>query len=274
MVNSVSFDHRLTFESFGVRVVLESDNVELLRFATDIAEKALVGNIVFLENDSGKPVRTFGLRSVDGSFEQYENGIRTNHGIWELPFFKYFNSMLRLTIAENAVDRVFVHSGVVGWEGNAVLFPARSFKGKTTIVVELIKLGAEYFSDEYAVIDLDGYVHPFPRDLSIRGLNYEFDETEVPPSLIGKAVGDKPVPIGSVILTEFEKGSIWEPEVLSVGQGVLETMPHAISLFRDTELTMRVLARAFESAVIHKGPRGEAPETATKILEFLNSVRN
>src|SRR5579871_3891142 len=41
-----------------------------------------------------------------------------------------FERDLHLFVAEWAHDRVFVHAGVVGWKGRAVLLPGRSLAGK------------------------------------------------------------------------------------------------------------------------------------------------
>jgi len=48
---------------------------------------------------------------------------------------------------------VFVHAGVVAWRGRAIVLPGYSRAGKSTLVAELLKLGATYYSDEYAVLD-------------------------------------------------------------------------------------------------------------------------
>src|SRR6266550_220612 len=63
-----------------------------------------------------------------------------------------FESNVHLHVAEMARHRVFVHAGVVGWKGKAIVIPGRSFSGKSTMVSELVKAGATYYSDEYAVL--------------------------------------------------------------------------------------------------------------------------
>src|SRR6186997_3026660 len=71
-------------------------------------------------------------------------------------------------VAERAPDHLFVHAGVVGWEGRAIVMPGASFAGKTTLVQAWLEAGATYYSDEFAVLDRDGRVHPFARPLAIR----------------------------------------------------------------------------------------------------------
>src|SRR6185503_1071009 len=85
-------------------------------------------------------------------------------------FLEQFESHVQLTVAEFAPRRIFVHAGVVAWNGTAILIPGSSFSGKSTMVAELLRAGATYYSDEYAVIDEHGRVHPYPRDLRIRSI--------------------------------------------------------------------------------------------------------
>jgi hypothetical protein len=67
-----------------------------------------------------------------------------------------------------------VHSGVVAHDGRAILLPGPTHAGKSTLVAELVRLGAPYFSDEYALIDADGRVHPYPRPMLLRdGSGYD-----------------------------------------------------------------------------------------------------
>src|SRR5438876_6947053 len=82
--------------------------------------------------------------------------------------FDTLESDLRLVVAEFARHRVFVHAGVVGWKGKAIVIPGRSFSGKSTLVAELVRAGATYYSDEYAVLDVEGNVHPYPRPVVMR----------------------------------------------------------------------------------------------------------
>ncbi len=83
--------------------------------------------------------------------------------------FAVLETEIRQSVAASAERRTFVHAGVVGWRGRAIVVPGRSRSGKTTLVAELVKAGALYLSDEFAVLDGRGRVHPFAKPLSIRG---------------------------------------------------------------------------------------------------------
>ena len=75
---------------------------------------------------------------------------------------------VQLYVARSARRRIFVHAGVVGWRGRAIVIPGRTFTGKSTLVAALVRAGAAYYSDEYAVFDQQGRVHPYPTPLSLR----------------------------------------------------------------------------------------------------------
>src|SRR5262249_26128145 len=89
-----------------------------------------------------------------------------------------FDQSLNLGIAERAPARIFVHAGVVGWRGRAIVIPGRSYSGKSTLVAALVRAGATYYSDEYAVLDSRGRVHPYPKPISLR------QARDVPPRLV------------------------------------------------------------------------------------------
>src|SRR4030095_9548952 len=79
-----------------------------------------------------------------------------------------FEADVQIYVAEMAPERVFVHAGVVGYRGRGIVLPGRSFAGKSILVRELVRAGAQYYSDEYAVLDSAGGVHPYLRPLAIR----------------------------------------------------------------------------------------------------------
>ena len=267
--NSLSSSgYELVFESYGVRVKLEASDAELLADAEQTARKALIDN--FSELTGSTAEHTFGIRSdAESILYLYKDGEQISYDDRRDRFFKFFDSVLRITVAEHAVGRVFVHAGVVAWKGKAIVMPADSFCGKTTLVSELVKAGAEYYSDEYAVFDEAGLVHPFSRDLSVRYMDGQtVGERQVSIASIGGRVGSEPLPVGLVVLTRFEEGAEWKPERLTLGQGILEMVPHTIPRLAETALSLKVLNTAVSDAIILRGPRGDAKTLALMLLSF------
>ncbi len=267
-------DAEFTFESYGVRVKVRTSGPELLKDAEQTVRKALLDRLTILENDDTE--HSFDIASDDdGTLVLFKDGERISHDRSRTRFFKFFDSMLRITVAEYAVDKVFIHAGAVGWKGKAIVIPANSFRGKTTLVSELVRKGAEYYSDEYAVLDESGLVHPFPRDLSVRSQDGgEMLETSVPVEDLGGKAGSIPIPIGMLVLTEFDKDAVWEPHQLTRGQGIMEVIPHTIPRHFKTQSSLKVLNTALSDAIILKSPRGEAADFAIELLNFFDNYSN
>lgn len=179
-----------------------------------------------------------------------------------------FERELELYIAEHAKRRVFVHAGVVGWKGRAILIPGRSLSGKTTLVAELVRAGATYYSDDYAVLDARGRVHPYPRPLSLRA-EPTAKPTKHPVEELGGKVGTVPLPAGLVIVSSYRPGAHWRPRRLSVGLGVLELLSNTVSAQRQPDVVLPVLQQAVSQAMILKGTRGEALIIRDKILAMI-----
>ncbi len=274
VISDQAFDFKLVFESYGVRVKLEATSKDLLEKASFAAESALLGRLEIIENVNAEHSFGFSLGDEGETLFLYENGERITSDISVKRFFRFFDSLLRIKVAEFTRDRVFIHAGVVGWNGRAIVIPANSFCGKTSLVAELVRNGAEYYSDEYAVLDENGLVHSFPRDLAIRYFDGELREKIVNPGSLGGRVGRVEIPIGLVLLTEYEAGAVWSPETLTAGQGIIEMIPHTIPRRSNTEFSLKVLNTSVSDAIILKSPRGEASDFAVEILSYFDNYIN
>jgi hypothetical protein len=179
--------------------------------------------------------------------------------------FRTLENELQLFVAEWAQKRVFVHAGVVGWKGRAIVIPGRSMAGKSTLVAALVRAGASYYSDEYAVLDGHGYVHPFPRLLALRQPDGKRPQ-RVSAQELGGAAGTKPLPVGLVAVTKYLPGSAWKPRCLTPGAAVLELLDNSIPTLRQPELVWNTLNRLAPGTRHVKGMRGEARETAHALL--------
>ena len=175
-------------------------------------------------------------------------------------------SEVHLSIAAHATSVVFIHAGVVAVPGGAVVVPGRSMSGKTTLVRELVARGAQYLSDEYAVITAEGMVVPYSKPLSIRT---DHGVDRVPGSSVG-AVAGGPVPVRAVVHTCFEPGAAWSPERGGGASVVMPLFDNAVAARVRPELVLdHTVAVARSGAVSYHGPRGEAAQTAELILDHL-----
>jgi hypothetical protein len=69
-------------------------------------------------------------------------------------------------VAQRSRQMLFVHAGVVGWRGLAIVMPGRRPSGKSTLVEALVRRGAVYYSDAFGVLDGAGMVHSYARDMN------------------------------------------------------------------------------------------------------------
>ena len=178
---------------------------------------------------------------------------------------------LQLYVAEQARRRVFVHAGVVGWRGRAIVIPGRTMSGKTTLVKALVEAGATYYSDEYAVLDERGRVHPFLKPLSIRE-NGGGCAKEILPEALGGMSGVKPLPVGLVVATSYREAARWRPRQLLPGRAVMALLAHTVSVRREPERALTTLRKVVADAPVLKGARGEAEEVAETLLGRLTAL--
>lgn len=176
---------------------------------------------------------------------------------------------LHHTIAEHASEHVFVHAGVVAWQGRIILVPGRSRTGKSTLVRELIRAGAVYFSDEFAVLDDDGLVHPFARPVSLRCGN---SRIQYDPCEHGKPVGAQPLPVGLIVITEYVPQSKWNPEYVSAGRALLNLAQNTVSIRSNPAKILRILKAVASSSLAVNSPREEASEIVLNLLNLSTTL--
>lgn len=182
-----------------------------------------------------------------------------------------FESDLQLYVAEAAPNRVFVHAGVVGWQGQAIVIPGRSFSGKSTLTAELVKAGMTYYSDEYAVLDAHGRVHHYARPLSIRENGHLEKPKKYLVETLGGRPGSKPLPVGMVVVSKYKPGARWRPRQLSAGEGALALLANTVSARREPQTTLATLHKVVSRAPVLKGQRGEAQQVIDFILAKLGN---
>jgi hypothetical protein len=163
-----------------------------------------------------------------------------------------------------------VHAGTVLCNGRALLLPGATHSGKSSLVAELLRRGATYFSDEYALIDRDGLVHPYPRPLLLRA--GEAEPVPVLPRELRAPVGDGPAPLGWVVLLDYNADERWT--VLPMAQSLavlalLQNTPHALA---DSPELVQQFERAVAGATCYAGRRGDAADAAVEILRLIGQA--
>jgi hypothetical protein len=170
-------------------------------------------------------------------------------------------SDLHTQVAECAREHLFVHAGVVGWNGKAVVIPGRTFSGKSSLVAALVQAGATYFSDEYAVFDADGRVHPYTKPLSLRGEDGQPRGT-YPVEDLGGLAATEPLPVGLILAARYEAGARWRPRPLSPARALMTLLDNTVQVRKQPQAAMQTLQKAAMTAETFAGKRGEANQVA------------
>lgn len=175
-------------------------------------------------------------------------------------------------VAQHARTRVFVHAGVVGVDGAAIVIPGRSRSGKSSLVAALVGAGAVYYSDEYAIVDRAGRVHPYARPLSVRPYDGG-DPHEVTAADLGGTTGSAPLHVGAVVISTYRPGVKWRAVQRPSGRGALAMIDNAIAVRSHSTRVLASLAAAAAGALVYDSARGDADDTARRILRAVNAAR-
>jgi len=260
---------KICIESYGVKIKIETDinlDFEDIKFRLT---KKLPNAFRLIPHDSFE--HSFYIRKKGSIFELHKEEEKVAESETLDTLLEQLESYIRITVAEFAVGKVFIHAGVVAIDEKALILPAKSFHGKTTLVAELVRAGAVYYSDEYAVLDENGYVHPFPKMLSMRGIIDDYTQIDLPVEEFGGNAGTKPIPVALVLITEYKRNAKWQPQELSAGQGIMEILPHTLPIRNKPEFTLNVLNNVAERAIITKTKRAEAKVTARLLISFFET---
>jgi hypothetical protein len=138
------------------------------------------------------------------------------------------------------------------------------------LVAALVRAGATYLSDEYAVLDESGRVHPFARRLSIRGDDGS-QARERPVEELGGVAGRASLPVGGVLVTRYSRGADWQPRRISAGEGALALLSNTIPAQQRPQESLRAVSRALADAIVLRSDRGEAAGVADLILDELSA---
>lgn len=245
-------------QSFGLVVEFRTDDPELLERAPEV----LSGWHVRPADAGPASVRFSALR--DGTLTMNETTIAR-----VVPRAAVTLDVLEVTLrhhlALHAPDHVFIHSGVVAVDGVGIVLPGNSFSGKTTLVARMVAQGATYYSDEYAVVDAAGMIHPYPRPLRLRpesGIRTAM--TSVP--IARHQIGRDPVRAGLIVATHHQIGAEWRPERSTPGDGAIALMGHTVSARSDPRRSLAAARAVAQGTVMLSGPRGEAAAAAAALL--------
>ncbi len=264
-------DELLAFETYGVSVAVNASDPALLSRAREL----LPPHSRACDLDS--VTHRFSLTTADDRRFSLQYALRDgvpaqpiDPNSWiatavDLDFaLGLLDSYWRSCIALHAPEHIFVQAGVVAHQGRLIVMPGKVLSGKTTLVVALVRQGATYYSDDFAVLDREGRVHPYAARIPLS----EGNRVEAP-NWTGN-VGEEPLPIGALVASSYFPGAEWRPRRLSSGEGALALLSHAEPAQARPEETLSVIKGVLEhEPVMIESLRDEADIVASLLLADL-----
>lgn len=178
---------------------------------------------------------------------------------------------LREHVALHAPRHTFVHAGCVAVDGVALLLPGSTFAGKSTLVAALLRCGATYLSDEFAVLDDHGRVHPFPIPLAMRRPNSrDGRQWEVSPDVFGASVGVDPLPVRMIAALRYRPEAGWCVRDASAGEAALALWGNCVAARSDARRALARCVRAASAAACLCGTRADARDAAERLTEAMS----
>jgi hypothetical protein len=172
-------------------------------------------------------------------------------------------------VAEHQRDLLVIHAGAVEWRGIGIVAPGRSHSGKSSLTAALLEAGASYLSDEFAPIDRDGNVHPYPRYLSLRRTDGSI--SLVPAERFVTRTTTIPVPIRYVVDAHYVSGSRFEPARTRGAGSLMSLADNALVARSRPAHTMAILARLAPHVIVLRSDRGDAAAAARTILDLVDA---
>jgi len=223
------------------------------------------------ESSDDPPLDDWDISAIDPGFrvfrrqQHYDDFADAEHAA------RAVASEIELNAAARSPLYVAVHAAVVAATNGAIVIPGRSLAGKSVLTAALLRLGACYLSDEYALLDENGLVHPYPRKLRIRR-EHQRHPALVPPEDLGGQTASDSVQVRLIAQLWHEPGATLNLGSLTPGEAVLALIDNAVPATVNPRRTLEWCAAAASGAVAVSGPRGEADVTARRLLEMLSEV--
>jgi HprK-related kinase A len=181
-----------------------------------------------------------------------------------MPMFEWG---LNWVFAHRMHEFLLLHSAVVERAGRAVLLPAWPGSGKSTLAASLACAGWRFLSDEFGVVDHDGFVHPFARPTALKNESIAIVRALAPdrvgpvyprtrkgavahlrvlPDSLARAA--EPARIGAVVFPDFSAGATLAVQEMTPAVAFLKLAHNAFNYEVIGERGFRAVARIVRSA--------------------------
>jgi hypothetical protein len=171
-------------------------------------------------------------------------------------------------VAERSRQLLFVRAGVVSWRGLALVIPGHYNAGKSTLVAELVRRGARYYSDTFAVLDEAGRVHPYGRSLVLGAEKRPARDLR----LEREGAPARPLPLGLIVAGSYRAGTPWRPRVVRGARALWPLLEQTVLAHQEAVRLMNIAGRVAPSAVALQGTWPEATEVAAHLLDLVDDA--
>jgi hypothetical protein len=195
-------------------------------------------------------------------------------GCWDSPeaAARAVRSDIELWAGERCRDPVVIHAAVVAIDGKAIVMPGPSGVGKTTLTIALVQAGALYMSDEFALLDRHGWVHPYPRLLSIREASDSSVIHHVAVEELGGSTAAAPAPVGLIAALVYDP-SCNLPRLAEAPPTMvaLSLIGNALAARTHHDAVLEASTRSSENSIGITGSRGSTDIASQRLRLLLRS---
>lgn len=170
---------------------------------------------------------------------------------------------LAVFAAHRLARLVAVHAAVIDWHGRALVVPALSGGGKSTLSRAAHEAGAIVLSDEYALIDpTTGLVTGWNRPVRILTADGGVDRLDI-------TVRSDPIPVGCVAFVTYQPGGQHAWAEISRGAAAGRLLSHTICATTRPHDSLDAALAATSSACVIEGTRGDAAAAVSELLALI-----
>ena len=252
----------LRVAAYGCNVEVEASEAGVL----EILDRHLLPTLPRVQQFAGEPQGMARIEAAENGYVLSAAGIESRVAPSVIELVPFVTQVVDEIVMRHLRGWFAIHAGTVAWRGRAILVPGTSHAGKSSLVAALLRRGATYFSDEYALIDADGQAHPYPRPLLLR--DGSAVQKPVLASDLNAKVGREPVPVGWIFAVKYRPGTAWKVEAMQQSEAVLNLLQNTPQILAETPEMLSHFGRAVQGSKCYRGERGSAEDGAAEILQM------
>jgi hypothetical protein len=135
-------------------------------------------------------------------------------------------------------------------------------------VAELVRRGARYYSDTYAVLDEAGLVHPYARPLLLGAERRPAGDLR----LEREGAAAEPLPIGLIVAGGYQPGVVWRPRIVRGARALWPLLEQTVLARQEASRMMHIAGRVAGAGITLHGTWPDAAEVAAHLLDVVDDA--